>query len=60
MALAEYPLLNSSLSADGEYLVRHNAHNLGVAMATPTGLVVSRMLLTENVRACMWQLCCGL
>ncbi len=39
MALADFPLLNSSLRADGEALVQHAAHNIGVAMATPSGLV---------------------
>jgi hypothetical protein len=39
VALADFPLLNSSLRADGEALVQHAAHNIGVAMATPSGLV---------------------
>ena len=40
MALREWPDVNSSLSADGHSLIRHHSHNLGVAMATPSGLVV--------------------
>ena len=40
MALAKFPVLNSSLRADGEALLQHAAHNIGVAMATPSGLVV--------------------
>ncbi len=39
VALADFPLLNSSLRGDGEALVQHAAHNIGVAMATPSGLV---------------------
>ena len=40
MALLDWPLLNSSLSEDGTAVIQHAAHNLGVAMATPLGLVV--------------------
>ncbi len=40
MALTKFPVLNSSLSADGEALLQHAAHNIGIAMATPSGLVV--------------------
>lgn len=40
VALAKFPVLNSSLSADGEALLQHAAHNIGIAMATPSGLVV--------------------
>lgn len=53
MALAEYPLLNSSLSTGGDYLVQHSAHNIGIAMATPTGLVVRPALLPEQEGARM-------
>lgn len=49
VAMAEYPLLNSSLSAGGDSLVQHSAHNIGVAMATPTGLVVGPALLAEQL-----------
>jgi pyruvate/2-oxoglutarate dehydrogenase complex dihydrolipoamide acyltransferase (E2) component len=41
LALREWPDVNSSLSLDGMQLLRHAEHNLGVAMATPKGLVVS-------------------
>ena len=53
VALAEYPLLNSSLSTGGESVVQHSAHNIGVAMATPTGLVVRPALLPEDEGARM-------
>ena len=40
MGLREYPDVNASLAADGEALLQHGDHNLGVAMDTPAGLVV--------------------
>jgi len=43
VALAEYPLLNSRVDASGAEkprLVRRAAHNIGVAMDTPLGLLV--------------------
>ncbi len=40
VALQEWPDVNASLAEDGTSLLRHRAHNLGVAMATPLGLVV--------------------
>jgi len=39
-ALAEFPLLNSSVSQDGTQVVFKAAHNIGIAMDTPTGLLV--------------------
>ena len=40
MALREHPGVNTSLAEDGEALLQHGDHNLGVAMDTPAGLVV--------------------
>lgn len=40
MALLQYPILNASLSADQTEVIYHPAHNIGVAMDTPKGLVV--------------------
>ena len=40
VALREHPGVNASLAANGEALVQHGDHNLGVAMDTPAGLVV--------------------
>ena len=39
-ALLEHPEVNSSLSEDGQQLQVHHAHNVGIAMATNSGLVV--------------------
>ena len=39
-ALLEHPEVNSSLSEDGQQLRVHHAHNVGIAMATNSGLVV--------------------
>ena len=39
-ALKEFPQFNSSLSADGESLIYKKYYNLGIAVATPNGLVV--------------------
>jgi len=39
-ALADFPALNCQLSADERELLRRRSHNLGVAIATPSGLVV--------------------
>jgi 2-oxoisovalerate dehydrogenase E2 component (dihydrolipoyl transacylase) len=40
LALSEHPLLNSQISADGKQLAYKAAHNIGVAMDTPSGLLV--------------------
>ena len=40
VALREYPGVNASLAADGEALMLHGDHNLGVAVDTAAGLVV--------------------
>ena len=39
-ALEEFPTLNSSLNSKADALLQHTPHNIGVAMATPAGLVV--------------------
>ena len=39
-ALLEHPEVNSSLSEGGQQLRVHHAHNVGIAMATNSGLVV--------------------
>ena len=39
-ALSEFPLLNSSVSEDGTTLIKKGAHNIGLAMDTPNGLLV--------------------
>jgi 2-oxoisovalerate dehydrogenase E2 component (dihydrolipoyl transacylase) len=40
IALGRFPTLNSSLAADGAALLQHRRVNVGVAIATPAGLVV--------------------
>lgn len=39
-ALEDFPTINSSLHSKGDALLQHAPHNIGIAMATPTGLVV--------------------
>lgn len=39
-ALEEFPIVNSSLNDKADALLQHSSHNIGVAMATPSGLVV--------------------
>ncbi len=39
-SLKQFPEVNSSLASDGASLVQHGSHNIGIAMATPNGLVV--------------------
>ncbi len=41
IALAEFPDVNATLQSDMRAIVRHRHHNIGVAIATPTGLVVN-------------------
>ena len=38
--LAQFPDVNASLQSDRRAIIRHRDHNIGVAMATHTGLVV--------------------
>ena len=40
IALTEYPLLNATVNAECTEMVYHASHNIGVAMDTPSGLVV--------------------
>jgi 2-oxoisovalerate dehydrogenase E2 component (dihydrolipoyl transacylase) len=39
-ALAAYPIINGSISADGTEMLLHSQHNIGFAMDTPRGLLV--------------------
>lgn len=40
LALLDYPILNSTVSADVSEMTYHANHNIGIAMDTPKGLVV--------------------
>jgi 2-oxoisovalerate dehydrogenase E2 component (dihydrolipoyl transacylase) len=40
LGLKQYPILNSSLSADHSEVHFHGSHNIGIAVDTPAGLVV--------------------
>lgn len=44
-ALADFPDVNATLQSDMRAIVRHRHHNIGVAIATPTGLVVRPLAL---------------
>ena len=48
MALADYPSLNSAVSNDEETQTYRGAHNIGVAMDTPRGLLVPNVLNCES------------
>ncbi|EIE27558.1 hypothetical protein COCSUDRAFT_55557 [Coccomyxa subellipsoidea C-169] len=48
VAMRQWPDINGSLSADGTSLLQHHSHNLGVAMATPSGLVVPNIKGVES------------
>jgi 2-oxoisovalerate dehydrogenase E2 component (dihydrolipoyl transacylase) len=54
LALADFPVLNSRLSADGREVLYRQAHNIGVAMDTPSGLVVP--VLQDVQGASVWKL----
>ncbi len=51
LALLQYPILNASLSPDETEVVYHPDHHIGVAMATPKGLVVPvlRAVQTKSI-----------
>jgi 2-oxoisovalerate dehydrogenase E2 component (dihydrolipoyl transacylase) len=40
LAMREFPIINASLSQDGEAIEYHSSHHIGIAIATPTGLIV--------------------
>lgn len=49
LALAQYPVLNSSVDAECENLTYKAAHNIGIAMDTPEGLVVPCVKNVQNL-----------
>lgn len=48
LALRDFPMINSSLSHDKNAIVQHNHINIGIAIATPDGLVVPNIKNTLN------------
>lgn len=48
MGLTKYPLLNSRFNEDLQEVILKGCHNIGIAMATPTGLVVPNI---KNVQS---------
>ncbi|XP_031624366.1 lipoamide acyltransferase component of branched-chain alpha-keto acid dehydrogenase complex, mitochondrial isoform X1 [Contarinia nasturtii] len=46
LALAKFPILNSSIDEENESIIYKSAHNISIAMATQSGLVV------PNVKNC--------
>jgi len=48
LALRVYPMLNASLAPDLSEMIYKAAHNIGVAMDTPTGLVVPNVKNVEE------------
>ncbi|GAB5498015.1 MAG: dihydrolipoyllysine-residue acetyltransferase [Pseudohongiellaceae bacterium] len=53
-ALAEYPQFNVSLHSSGEYLIQKKYCHIGVAVATPAGLVVP--VIRDVDKKSLWEL----
>lgn len=49
MALSKYPLLNSSFNEESYEVILKGLHNIGVAMATPNGLVVPNIKKVQSL-----------
>nr|XP_010938375.1 lipoamide acyltransferase component of branched-chain alpha-keto acid dehydrogenase complex, mitochondrial isoform X1 [Elaeis guineensis] len=49
MALSKYPLLNSSFNEENTEVILKGCHNVGVAMATPNGLVVPNIKKVQSL-----------
>lgn len=49
MALSKYPLLNSCFNEDQHEVIIKGAHNIGIAMATPSGLVVPNIKKVQSL-----------
>lgn len=49
MALKKYPLLNSRFSEESYEVTLKGSHNIGIAMATPSGLVVPNIKKVQSL-----------
>ncbi|WOH13008.1 hypothetical protein DCAR_0832517 [Daucus carota subsp. sativus] len=49
MALKKYPLLNSRFSEESNEVTLRGSHNIGIAMATPSGLVVPNIKKVQSL-----------
>ncbi|KAF8369359.1 hypothetical protein HHK36_032643 [Tetracentron sinense] len=49
MALSKYPFLNSSFSEESHEVILKGCHNIGIAMATPSGLVVPNIKKVQSL-----------
>ena len=49
LSLKQYPILNSQLSADETQITYRAAHNIGIAMDTPEGLLVPVIKNVQNL-----------
>ncbi|CAL9769293.1 unnamed protein product [Musa acuminata subsp. burmannicoides] len=49
MTLSKYPLLNSSFHEESNEIIMKGCHNIGVAMATPYGLVVPNIKKVQSL-----------
>ncbi|KAK9664711.1 hypothetical protein RND81_14G063000 [Saponaria officinalis] len=49
MALSKYPLVNSSFNEDMHEIIVKGPHNIGIAMATPYGLVVPNVKKVQSL-----------
>jgi 2-oxoisovalerate dehydrogenase E2 component (dihydrolipoyl transacylase) len=48
LALMDYPMLNATVNEDASEMIQHVNHNIGVAMDTPTGLIVPVIKQVQN------------
>ena len=53
-ALQEYPQFNASLHSSGQYVIRKKYFHIGVAVATPAGLVVP--VIRDADKKSIWQI----
>ncbi|KAL3829351.1 hypothetical protein ACJIZ3_018153 [Penstemon smallii] len=49
MALTKYPLLNSCFTQELQEVILKGSHNIGIAMATPNGLVVPNIKKVQSL-----------